>query len=1184
VPDSPRSLWTPAGEHAVAQPFPMARYAAPAGGVDRSPAVREMRLNRQATEKRTASVRRTASYGDGFAGGGFGGGGGGGSQINLATSRPRDPMWYWRQNNLPYQYQDESEASLIRQFASLIYMTHPVIASCIDTYSLWPMTGMKITAKDPKVEEFHQTLFFDTLDYESYLPSVLKQTWLRGEAFPLGQFDDTLGIWEDDQLIDPDSVKVIDSPFFREPRYEMRIPESIRQIVRDRSPEWEFRQLVRSQPDIVRHAEMGDYIPVDNTLMRHIALKMDDFHPRGVSILMRAFRSITQEEMLNAALDACLVAGTPILTQQGVSYIEDIKKGDLVLTHQGRYRKVLHTMKREANEPGVTIKPRYEREITMTGEHPVLVRRKMVRPGVCYHCRAKVGHRETVCDAHALTSRPNEKHRHRRGICRICGETASSARTTYCQGHDPLTSTEVYEGWMPSKDIAVFDEMWHPHQPGREKVSLSLWETLDPSRWVVYDPEDYAYGASQKSWYQEGDVRARLYMRKWLRREAAKAQPGDILRYDQFGMKYKHFATEYKLSDDLLWLIGLFVADGTATLTRSQYSGHTLRGTVSFALGIHEVEYQDRVVRVLREVFGLEGFIRPEGDKQMVKVSAYSLPLAMWFRETCGAHETKRFPLWAFGVSTDQARHLVSGWLSGDGHRCPNSLRGVSAYRTVQEQAARLIRLAGYASQISALESRWPGNRGGGCAGVVSAQIDALGAVTGMIGDPSIFAQSDGAARAWAPTEFFDDGYWVEVSRVVHHQVQETVYNFEVQEDNSYCAPLAVHNCASRLYTPLILVKLGASASDMGTDVAWVPSEEQLEDFNAALDMALLGDFRVLTSHFATDISAVFGKEVMPSFAEDFDRIMERQLMVFGLSETLLTGASDGGTYAADALNRDVVSILLKRAQRWMQRFFRDRAEPVAEAQEHFDYEESAGVKKVIYRDVKEVDEESGEVRIVRKPKLMLPELSFDVLNLNDRDTERQFVEALAASGLPISRRTRLRSLADIDLDDEITALSDENVDMAVATAETAKRTYLALKATGAPIPQNLIDAYEPKAVTPDAATVASEGAPLPDMAMDPPPETMGLSASPEDYAAAEAAGEMPPDAPPASGIFPASTAPLTLMSPVPAEGAQRPPESDEARGRMPKAARRSRTLRAPQKAPETKGRDIEGYGIYEIG
>jgi hypothetical protein len=394
----------------------------------------------------------------------------------------------------------------------------------------------------------------------------------------------------------------------------------------------------------------------------------------------------------------------------------------------------------------------------------------------------------------------------------------------------------------------------------------------------------------------------------------------------------------------------------------------------------------------------------------------------------------------------------------------------------------------------------------------------------------------------------------------------------------------ALDAVSSRLYTPLILVKLGASATDMGTDVAWVPSEEQLEDFNAALDMALLGDFRVLTSHFATDISAVFGKEVMPSFAEDFDRIMERQLMVFGLSETLLTGASDGGTYAADALNRDVVSILLKRAQRWMQRFFRDRAEPVAEAQEHFDYEESAGVKKVIYRDVKEVDEESGEVRIVRKPKLMLPSLEFDVLNLNDRDTERQFVEALAASGLPISRRTRLRSLADIDLDDEITALSDENVDMAVATAETAKRTYLALKATGAPIPQNLIDAYEPKAVTPDAATVASEGAPLPDMAMDPPPETMGLSANPEDYAAAEAAGEMPPDAPPASGIFPASTAPLTLMSPVPAEGAQRPPESDEARGRMPKAARRSRAPRAPQKAPETKDRDIEGYGIYEIG
>src|SRR5688572_28592303 len=57
--------------------------------------------------------------------------------------------------------------------------------------------------------------------------------------------------------------------------------------------------------------------------------------------------------LMNAGLElqqlsACFAAGTPISTRDGPKPIEEIAVGDLVLTHAGRYRRVVATMRREA--------------------------------------------------------------------------------------------------------------------------------------------------------------------------------------------------------------------------------------------------------------------------------------------------------------------------------------------------------------------------------------------------------------------------------------------------------------------------------------------------------------------------------------------------------------------------------------------------------------------------------------------------------------------------------------------------------------------------------------------------------------------------------------------------------------------------------------------------------------------
>src|SRR5207245_7261544 len=69
-------------------------------------------------------------------------------------------------------------------------------------------------------------------------------------------------------------------------------------------------------------------------------------------------------------LSACFAPGTPISTSRGPVPLEEIVAGDLVLTHAGRYRRVLATTRREAHvsRSRMTRLP----PIVSTREHPFL--------------------------------------------------------------------------------------------------------------------------------------------------------------------------------------------------------------------------------------------------------------------------------------------------------------------------------------------------------------------------------------------------------------------------------------------------------------------------------------------------------------------------------------------------------------------------------------------------------------------------------------------------------------------------------------------------------------------------------------------------------------------------------------------------------------------------------------------
>jgi hypothetical protein len=77
----------------------------------------------------------------------------------------------------------------------------------------------------------------------------------------------------------------------------------------------------------------------------------------------------------------CLVPQTPIITNRGVIPICEVKPGDFVLTHRGRFREVVRVFFRQYSGTLTKITPKYTNfSIRLTPEHPILVAKAYKQP------------------------------------------------------------------------------------------------------------------------------------------------------------------------------------------------------------------------------------------------------------------------------------------------------------------------------------------------------------------------------------------------------------------------------------------------------------------------------------------------------------------------------------------------------------------------------------------------------------------------------------------------------------------------------------------------------------------------------------------------------------------------------------------------------------------------------------
>jgi len=256
---------------------------------------------------------------------------------------------------------------------------------------------------------------------------------------------------------------------------------------------------------------------------------------------------------------------------------------------------------------------------------------------------------------------------------------------------------------------------------------------------------------------------------------------------------------------------------------------------------------------------------------------------------------------------------------------------------------------------------------------------------------------------------------------------------------------------SDRLYSPLILATLGVP--DLGDGEPWIPSQDELDDTRDDMQTALAADFRLLVHNFGLKIESVFGRESVPNLDADYQRIDAKLLQAWGIGEALISGGS-GGPYASSALNREFVTQMMVGFQNALRRHIIKRAEVIAEAQGHFDYDLKGGRRVPIYREIV-IDEGTEDERIVKVPKLLIPDVKFSTLNLRDEAQERAFIAQLKAMGVPISDKTLAVNI-DVEFEQELEVQADESVAKLMATAQAMKKVQVLCDAQNLPYPPEL--------------------------------------------------------------------------------------------------------------------------------
>ena len=394
---------------------------------------------------------------------------------------------------------------------------------------------------------------------------------------------------------------------------------------------------------------------------------------------------------------ACFPAGTAIMTKEGSKKIEKIEPGDLVLTHRGRYRRVLETMQRQVDEDLVRVRVSKlgAHDLVATGNHPIL-------------------------------AIPAGEARRRR------------------QGHEPKPR------WIDAADLEVGDY---------------VVVARPPSTGTVPPPIDLAAYCGPNFEITDDSI--------ITRNAAHRPTMNRMIRFDD---------------PATMRLLGRWLGDGSI--------GHETRdgalASVNFVFDAADAASIEDVADLMQRVFGVTTTVEYANGQRTAHLRYTRRPLARWFHDTFGeGFAGKSVPGWIYDLPPEHRLQLLVGLFAADGcvldQGNSKSLCFDHSNRGLAEAVWRIARSLGYAPALIGGTVR-----PGGTVPHYRVQISVKDAVE--------LAEACGVeqpAGAMLPRELrVGEDVAYRVKAVDREPFFGTVYNFQVDEDDSYVANgVAVHNC-----------------------------------------------------------------------------------------------------------------------------------------------------------------------------------------------------------------------------------------------------------------------------------------------------------------------------------------------------------------------------------------------------
>ena len=237
---------------------------------------------------------------------------------------------------------------------------------------------------------------------------------------------------------------------------------------------------------------------------------------------------------------------------------------------------------------------------------------------------------------------------------------------------------------------------------------------------------------------------------------------------------------EFLLDDRTLKVCGLYVAEGA------------VRGdgrTIQFTLNVKEQDYADTITAWARYV-GASYSEATDGGARVVYI--YSKALANWLEGQFGnGSHSKRLPEWAMFANRAEQLTILEFYFRGDACLWDDNRSAFTA-TTRSITLARQIQLVflwnRYACALNATMDHGSLRWGMTVAGQSVAELAEYWKLP-------IPPKGLGRSARYNHLRFTEDAALFPIRRVDEFDYRGEVWNLEVEEDHSYCVPVATHNC-----------------------------------------------------------------------------------------------------------------------------------------------------------------------------------------------------------------------------------------------------------------------------------------------------------------------------------------------------------------------------------------------------